>query len=487
MRADRTPLISALTPLLLGLCGCASVGPNFSAPSAPTAGSYAAAGDARPAQAALTSETRTNGAWWRAFGSTSLNTVMDRALAHNQTVAAAVAAMDKAEAEAEHQRGLMKPQLTASAFYQRERINTSAFGFAGFPSPTLNLFSIGPAVSYDLDLAGGGRRRVEAALAAEDAQARRADAAYLALTGNVALQAARIAAVNAQTEIVRAVIDDDRQALDVIRRAQAAGGAATSAGLGGSRQLEEDQALLPPLAQEDALARHALATLVGEAPSEWTPPDFRIADFAVPPVIPVELPSTLVRRRPDILAAEAQLHVDTARIGVATAALYPNVRLGAAFNQEGVTPGSLFGFGASAYNFGPSVSLPIFDGGVLRADRRAAQAQARADLAQYRQTVITAFAQVSDVLSALAQDDARLADLARAESAAKASLDSARRGYALGGAPLSDVVVADRLWRRASLQTVQTLAQKLADVISLYAATAADWRDARPGQTPPRG
>ena len=370
--------------------------------------------------------------------------------------------------------------MTAGASFQRERINTAAFGFAGFPSPTLSLLNIGPSVSYDLDLAGGGRRRVEAAVAAVDVQSRRADAAYLALTGNVALQAVKIAAVRAQSEIVQAVVADDEKTLDVIRRAEAAGGAAPSVGLGGSRQLAEDQALLPPLAQQDAVARHALAILVGDAPSEWTAPVFRVADFTVPTAIPVTLPSALVHRRPDILAAEAQLHVDTALVGAATARLYPDVRLTGSFNQEGVTPGSLFDYAASAYSFGPSLTLPLFDGGASRADRRAAQAQARADLAQYRQTVITAFAQVSDVLSALAEDEARLATLARAEAAAKASLDSARRGYDLGGVPLSEVIVADRQWRRASLETVQTLGQKLSDIVSLYAATAADWRAAEP-------
>ena len=114
----------------------------------------------------------------------------------------------------------------------------------------------------------------------------------------------------------------------------------------------------------------------------------------------------------------------------------------------------------------------------MRADRRAAEAQARADLAQYRQTVITAFGQVSDALSALAQDEDRLATLERAESTARASLDSARRAFDLGGAPLSDVIVADRRWRRASLEKVQTLGQEFADMVALYAASAADWRAA---------
>ena len=483
----RLRLASGLLPMVLALSGCATVGPTFAPPAPPTGQSYAAAGDATPVKAVLTPGGRPNGLWWNAFGSKSLNSVIDRALARNQTVAAAVAVMDKARAEVERQRGVLKPNITGSAVYQRQRINPAAFGFSGFPSPTLNFFSVGPNVSYDLDLAGGGRRRVEAALAAEEVQARRADAAYLALTGNVALQAVKIATVRAQTEIVRAVVADDLQTIDVVRRAEDAGGAAPSAGLGGALQLEEDKALLPPLAQQEALARHALAILMGDAPSDWASPDFRLDDFIRPTAVPVDLPSALVRRRPDILAAEAQLHADTALIGAATARLYPDIRLTGSFSQEGLTPGSLFGFDASAYSFGPTLTLPIFDGGALRADRRAAEAQARADLAQYRQTVITAFAQVSDVLSALAQDEERLATLGRAESTAQASHESARRAFDLGGAPLSDVIVADRLWRRASLEKAQALGQELADIVALYAAAAADWRTTTTQASPVKG
>jgi NodT family efflux transporter outer membrane factor (OMF) lipoprotein len=333
-------------------------------------------------------------------------------------------------------------------------------------------------VTYDLDIVGGERRRVEAARAAARAQAGRADAAYLTLTGDVALQAVTIAGLRAEIDAVRAVVADDRQSIDIVRQAEAAGGDSRSASLGGKLQLEEDLALLPPLDQQLAQARHAMALLAGEAPGQWSPPDFAMDDFTPPAAIPVAIPSELVRRRPDIQAAEADLHADTALVGVQTARLYPDIRLAAGLTQEALTPGSLFGFGATAYDFGPSITMPIFDGGAIRADRQAARAQAQASLARYRQTVIAAFVQVSDVLSALAQDEERLAVLGRAETTARARLEDARTAYRLGGAPLAAIIIADRDWRRASLARLGAVAQRLEDIVALYAATAADWRTA---------
>jgi outer membrane protein TolC len=196
--------------------------------------------------------------------------------------------------------------------------------------------------------------------------------------------------------------------------------------------------------------------------------------------IPVALPSALVHLRPDIQAAEAILHADTAMVGVATARLYPDVKLVASLSQEGVTPSSLFGFGGTAYSFGPALTLPLFDGGALRAERRVAQAQVRADYAQYRQTVLTAFVQVADVLSALAQDDKRLEQFTRAEDVARRNLDESRGGYDLGGLPLASVVVADRQWRQVRFDRTVAAGQRVADIVDLFAATAADWRTEAP-------
>ena len=474
---DRLALGAFLTvAAALVLVGCAAVGPNFQAPHGPVAAGYAGAGDRAAAIAVLSSDTRPSGPWWRAMGSRDLDAVMTLALAHNQTAAAAEATLERARAQAEREGARRYPTVAAAAAYERERINIASLGFSGFHSPTIGLYSIGPSVSYDLDVFGGQRRRIEAARATAQAQSFRADAAYLTLTGDVALEAVRIAGLRAEIETVEGVVTDDRHAIDIAAKAEAAGGQPVSVGLGGKLQLQEDLSLLPPLSQQLAQARHALALLVGEPPGDWSAPNFAVDGFAPPSIIPVAVPSLLVRRRPDIQAAEADLHADTAQIGVQTARLYPDIKLVAGLTQEALTPGPLFNSTSAAYNFGPIINAPLFDGGAIRADRRAALAQARAALAQYRQTVITAFVQVSDVLSALAQDDERLATLGRAETTARSSLDDSREAYRLGGAPLTDVVVADRQWRRASLAKVVAIGQRLADIVALYGATASDWR-----------
>ena len=441
------------------------------------------AGDAAAPAIALTPEKRTLGAWWRGLGSRQLDAVMDQALADNQTVAQALAALDKAREQAASVRGGTAPQVNGSASAVEERINTAAFGFTGFPSPTIHLLSVGAAVSYDLDLFGGERRQVEAANAAAEAQRHRADAAYITLTGNVAMAALRIAAIRAQMEAVEAIIADDRRNLDIADRAAAAGGAAQSAATGPSAQLSADQALLPPLAQQLAQARHNLALLVGKPTAVWSAPAFDLGDFAMPATIPVELPASLVRARPDILAAEAELHADTARIGVETANLYPDIKLQASFAQMALNPGSLFSYGASGWSIGPQLTAPIFNGGRLKANQRAAEAQARASLAQYRQTVLTAFTQVADVLTALAHDRDRIAALAAARDTAQKSVDDVRNAFRLGGGPLIDLVTQQRQLDRTRLDLVQAQSQQLMDIVELYAVTATDWRES-PAGTP---
>jgi NodT family efflux transporter outer membrane factor (OMF) lipoprotein len=469
-------LLSAAT-----LSACATVGPNFKSPAAPASAGYAMAGDPTPKAAALAPETRDAGPWWRALGSPSLDEVMTQALADNQTAAEALATLDTARAQARAVRGDLAPQVTGSASAEETRINITAFGltFPGISNPTVSLLSVGAAVNYDLDLFGGGRRRVETARAEVEAAGRRADAAYLTLTGNVALEAVRIAGLRAQIDALKAITEDDRRNIEFVRRAETIGGEARSATPGGVAQLAEDQALLPPLEQQLARSRHNLALLVGKAPADWQAPDFDFADFKPPAEIPVSLPSALARRRPDILAAEADFHADTARIGVAAADLYPDIRLGAAYTQTALTPASLFTYGASGWNVGPSVTLPIFNGGALKARRQAAEAQARVSLARYRQTVLKAFTQVSDVLAALAHDDERLVAVRRAEAAADAGLADTRTALRLGGGAELSVVEAQRRVDRARFNRIDAEGQRLADVIELYAATATDWRDAK--------
>ena len=468
--------------LALAVSGCTTVGPNFARPAAPRTSSYAMAGDAVPTALALALDAHPTGPWWQALGSTDLNAVMTLALSDNQTLAAAEATLDHARAETRNAQAARSPMVTGSAGAVRNRINTSVFGISGFPSPTVNLFSVGGSVSYDLDLAGGARRGVEAAAAAQAAEGYRADAAYLTLTGNVAMQAVRIAGLRDEITTLHDITVDDQAIIDIQDKAEAVGGSSSAQGVGGRAQLAEDEALMPALRQSLALARHALAVLVGQPPAQWTAPDFAFSGFTPPARIPVSLPSSLVRQRPDILAAEADLHADTARIGVATAQLYPDIRLTADFAQTALTPGSLFGYGASGWSFGPKLTTPVFNGGAIWAQKRAAEAQARVSLARYRQTVLTAFGQVADVMTALAHDDELAAADTRVEAQAQSGLHDAQSAYDLGGGARLAVEQAQLGLDRARLNRIDSQGRRLLDVVQLYAATSAvDWPKASAG------
>lgn len=465
----------------LALAGCKTVGPDFHAPEAPqgvAASSYGMAGDPVAAGVRLDPDARTLGPWWQAFGSPELDRTVRIALADSPTIAEANATLQRYQVQASAARGAELPQVDANAGAQRERINTQAFGFTGFPSPTISLYSIGATVSYDLDLFGGKRRATEAAQAKAEAAARQADAAYLTLTGNVATQAMRVAGLRAEIAAMEAVVADDQRTIDMVRAAERAGGEAPSAATGATAQLAEDQAAIPPLERQLAAARHQLALLSGKSPAEWTAPDFDLSGFTAPAEIPVSLPSTLVRKRPDILAAEAELHEATARIGVAVANQYPDIRLSANLTQSAIKPEKLFDYSASGWNVLTGVAAPIFHGGALRAERKAAEAEARAALARYQQTVLRAFTQVSDVLAALATDEAQIAALTNAQTTAQGRVRDAEAAYRLGGGPLIDVVDARRQLSRARRDLAQAQAQKFSDMVQLYAATAADWRGA---------
>lgn len=477
MALYRTRLAALSTVAALALAACAAVGPDFRPPAAPEVGGYAMAGDPASARVRLTAQPGGSGPWWAALGSSRLDQTIRLAVEGNPSLAEADATLQRLQAEAASARGGAEPRADYFGNAEHERINTSSFGFTGFPSPTINLFSVGANVSYDLDLFGGRRRAIEAAEARAERQARMGEAAWLTLTGNVALQAVRIASLRAQISAVEAVIADDDRMLEMVRQAQRAGGAAESATSGGEAQRAQDLALLPPLHRQLSEARHQMALLVGRAPADWSAPDFDLADFSLPATVPVDLPSTVVERRPDIQAAVAELHAASAQIGVTTAALYPNVRLSANLTQSALDPVDLFGYSASGWNIAAGISGPILNGGALRANRRAAEAEARASMARYQGTVLRAFIQVSDALSDLGHDDEAIAAWRRAEAVAQSNVDDARTAFRLGGGTALAIVDAQRQLSRARVNLAAAQGQRLTDLVSLYTALGADWRE----------
>ncbi len=483
----RRPILVSVSVSALALAACASVGPNFKAPagpSGPAAESYAMAGDSSAPGVRLTPDVRAAGPWWQAFGSPELDGAIRQALANSPSIVEARATLEKAQSEARATRGAQFAQVDANAAAERERINLAAFGFSGFPglppiqSPTINLYQVGGSVSYDLDLFGGHKRATERDNAKAEAAARQADAAYLSISGNMAMQAMKIAGLRAQIASLREIVADDRRVIDMAQKAEEAGGEARSALSGGVAQLAEDEALIPPLQRDLDAARHQMALLVGKSPAEWAAPDFDLVKLTQPADVPVSLPSQLIRNRPDILAAEANLHAATAAVGVAISHQYPDIRLSAMLTQEAIKPGDIFSADAAAWTILGGVTAPVFHGGTLKAERRAAEADARISLARYEQTVLKAFVQVSDVLSDLGSDQQAITSLELVNRAAEAAATDAQNALRLGGGPLVDVVQAQRNLSRARRALVEAQGRKMGDLVELYAATASDWRTA---------
>jgi NodT family efflux transporter outer membrane factor (OMF) lipoprotein len=345
-----------------------------------------------------------------------------------------------------------------------------------------NLYSVGGGVSYDLDLFGGRRRRVEQSGAIAAAQLRQTEAAHLAVAGQVVNQAIVIAAIRSRIATTEALIADDQRNVDLVARRRQAGEGTMVQVLNARSQLVADQAILPPLRQSLSEAQHLLAILIGEAPADFAAPDFDLDQLRLPAPIPVALPSSLVHRRPDILQAEADLHAATAGIGVATARLYPDITLGATLAQAAPSPGNVFKNAFRGYDIFAGLTAPIFHGGTLKAERQAAIEQAHAANATYQDVVLKAFGQVADLLQALVHDQQAVDAQRQALSVTSSALDLSRRSFQVGNSGVLDVLDAERVHQRALSGLVEARAQQLVNSARLFVATAGGWTGIAPAQ-----
>ena len=458
-------------------CGSAAalsactVGPNFKAPEPPGTQTYAAPGDVPPPpDQRIALGARIEGDWWTQFHSSALDALIKLALDDNQDIAAARARVAQAEEEVVAARAALLPSLTFGATVGRQKYGKALFGPLDFVIPPFTYYTVGPSISAPLDLFGGNKRALEERAAYDEYQRHQLGAAYLSLTANIATQALTVASARAQIGVVQDIIADDQRNVDLVQTALEDGLATRTQLLTAQTQLAIDKTLLPELRQEESTARHALAILVGEQPAQWTPPEINLNDFTLPGEIPASLPSELVHRRPDILAAEAQLHAASAAIGVATANLYPNISLGGSLTQQALTPGKLFEGAAAAWSVAANLTAPLYDGGRLRAERRAALDGYQGALAEYRQVILRSFGEVADSMQALANDDEQFNSQAVAAQTAAAARDLARRSYAVGNSGILDVLDAERSTAQAQLGLSRARAQRLIDTARLYMA-----------------
>lgn len=437
--------------LLLGAC---TVGPDFQAPRAPAEAAYTP----RPVALARAQRLQAGAAlprqWWSAFGDEALDTTVRLALADSPTLGQAAATLAQAREQVLAARGAAWPWLDAQASASR--------GSAQAGAGVTEQYSAGPLVSFAPDVFGGTRRRVEQQQALADVQAEQLDALRLALSGQVVGQAIASASAREQLLGLREILDSDRSNLELVQLARAAGRASGADVAAAQAQLAADQALEPALRQQLAAAQDALALLVGRGAGAWEAPPFELSALRLPGELSLVVPSRLVRQRPDIRAAEAQLHAASAAIGVAEADLYPSVALDANWNVQSASLGTLLS-GGQSWGLSAALGAPLWHGGALRAQRRAAQQAFEAQLQAYRQTVLQAFAQVADVLQAL-QHDAQAVQAQRlALASAAESLRMAREAYAAGAGSWLQVLAAQRGYAQARLGDTQARARQLSD------------------------
>jgi NodT family efflux transporter outer membrane factor (OMF) lipoprotein len=405
--------------------------------------------------------------WWTLLGSPDINNLVMRALLNNQTLAAAKSHLAAAQEHLRAARGAWYPQVDAAAGVQRTRFGATVLGPLAKDFPPFSAYTAGVQVSYDFDLFGGTKSRVEQAGAAAQYRSAQLAAVALSVSGNVVTLAVQTASLRAQIRVAEQIVADDEHSLSLIRAAREAGAVSAMDVLSAQSQLDHDRTLLPPLQQALSAALDALAVLVGIAPSDGPTTGVELDEIRLADDLPLAIPSELVRRRPDIDAAEAQLHAAGATVGVATANLYPNFTLTASLGAEGLLGG---GPSETAWNLLGGLAAPIFHGGALKAERRAAQDEYQATFAAYQQTVLNAFGQVATALQALGNDADFLNAQQRALDSAGASMALTQQAYAAGNAGYLQVLDAERLHQQAQLGRVQAAGQRYIDVVNLILA-----------------
>ena len=467
--------LNALLGATALLAAC-TAGPDFKAPAAPATAHYTSeavpdlsAQDPSIAEQRVVLGGKVPVQWWAPFRSPKLDDVIRRALAGNQNLAAAKATLAAAQEAVTASTGALYPQVDLGASLGRQKYG-AAFTGSGPSTPAFTFYSVGPSVSYLLDIAGKTKRTIERQSAIAEHQNYEVAAAYLSLTGNVVMQALAVASTRAQIQTVEDILADDQKNLDLVHSAEQAGSVAQVDVLIAESQLANDRTLLPPLRQQLAVARHAIVVLIGQAPADWVAPDFDLTEFTLPTALPVSLPSALIHDRPDIMAAEANLHAASAAIGIAAANLYPSIDLTASLAQEALTVPVLFNGASGAWSLAAGLTAPIFHGGALEAKRREAIDEFHASLADYQQTILESFGQVADVLDALAHDAEELSAEKHAVEVAAASLRLTRLSYSAGNTGVLQVLDAQRQYQQAQLGYVRAEIQRYRDTAQLFLA-----------------
>jgi len=466
---------------LLGLSACA-VGPDFAPPTLPADAGYTP--ERTPAATASADVAAGSaqkfvigrdipGDWWKVFRSKELDALIAEALRANPNLQAGQATLWQAKENLYAQAGALLPNLDANSSATRQQFSPATFGQAGSPS-IFNLYQATVNISYAPDVFGGTRRQIEASEAQAEYQRFELEATYLTLTSNVVTAAVQAASLRGQIEATQEILKAETDQLGVVQSQFTLGAAAKADVLTQQSEVATTRATLPPLQKQLAQQEHLLLALIGHFPNERAS-HLRLASLRLPTHLPLSLPSQLVEQRPDVRAAEQQLHQASAQIGVAIANRLPQFKLTADYGSAALTTATLFTPQTTIWSIAASGTQPLFHGFTLMHQERAAKAAYDAAEAQYRNTVLGAFQNVADALRALQLDARALQAQQEASRAASETLNLTRDQYKLGAVTYVTLLNAQRSYSQARLAVVQAQAARYADTAALYQALGGGW------------
>jgi len=463
------------------LAGC-MVGPNFKPPAAPPVDRYTPAPLPAETDSGAAAQRFALGApvverWWTLFGSPRLDALEDEALKANPDLQSAQAALKQAHEAYLVQRAAQFPsvELAAGGLWAKDSATISSP--LNSNAEVYSLYQAQLNIAYTFDVFGGLRRQTEAAAAQAENQKFLTQAVYLTLTANVANAAVQLASLDSQMDDTRGIVAADRRTLEVTRRQQQAGEVSSADVAAAETTLAQAEQLVPPLQKEIDQERDLLADLIGRPPSQAPSDRFVVDDFQLPLVLPVSLPSDLVRQRPDVRAAEANVHAASANVGVAVAARLPSFTILGSPGGASTEIGTLFTNGNAMWSVTGSVAQTVFDAGALRHRQAAAQAALDQAKAQYRSTVLTGLQNTADVLQAIVDDAQALKHAGTAEAAAGRSRRLAQDAFEQGETGVLPVLTAEAADRQAELALTQARSARYADTVALYQALGGGWSD----------
>ncbi len=482
------PRLSSLNLLSLicaaALSACA-VGPDFKQPDAPKTSSYTettlskklatAPGVPGGGDQEFVEGADIEAQWWELYKSPELDALIKKALEQNPNLGAADAALRAAQENVNAQiGGQYFPAIGVGANALRQKQPSAVYGM-NYGSDTYNLYNTSVNVTYKLDVFGGARRAVEGARAQAEVAQFQLEGAYLSLTANVVTSAVKEAALRAQMQATEEILKAQTNLAEVTEK-QLIIGTVSKVDVTSQRTLvSNSQVDLFNYERNLAFARNQLAVLVGEIPSNANIAKFDLTNLHLPEKLPLSVPSSLVRQRPDVRAAEAQLKAQNAFVGVATANLLPQFNITGSIGAAALTSNGLFGPNSALWSLGGGILQPLFQGGQLLAQRRGAIANYELAAFQYQATVLNAFQEVANALRALETGAQALKAASDAERYAYETLDLVQQQYKLGTASYLAVLYYQNQYQQAKVKSVAAQATRFSDTAALFAALGGGW------------